>query len=94
MDSAGRHRAVQLHADLERLLRNKTSVLRGMTLTVFHQLVAEARDQHQSDPVVSEAALRATEAVEADPSDPMAPAIQVQEALVVVGQLMALPLVG
>lgn len=81
-----------MHADLERLLRSKgVPYLRGMSLAAYGQLVADANDQHPDDPVIQEAALRATEASESDAMDPLAPKVEVQEALVVVGQLMALP---
>lgn len=92
MDHAGRHQAVQLHADLERLLRAKKVVLTGMTLSIYSELLKTACDQHPSHAVLQEAALRASEALEADSSDPFAPSVQVQEALVVAGQLIALPL--
>lgn len=92
MNRPGRNRAVQMHADLERLLRTKSFYLRGMSLTAYGQLVADANDQHPGDPVVQEAARRAIEASESDGTDPLAPQVEVQEALVVVGQLMALPL--
>jgi hypothetical protein len=92
MDQAGRRRAVQLHADLERLVRAKTHFLRGMSLLAYTQLLADGNDQHSGDPVLLEAAKRAHEASEADSSDPLAPMVETQEALVVVGQLIALPL--
>lgn len=92
MDRTGHHRAVQLHADLERLLRAKRVFVTGMSLSIYSELLQTACDQHPSEGVLQEAALRAGEALGADESDPLAPRVEVQEALVVVGQLIALPL--
>lgn len=94
MDRPGRSRAVQLHADLERLLRTKTFYLSGMSLAVYGQLLADANEQHQADPVLQVAGQRAKEALEADASDPLAPKVEIQEAMVIVGQLIALPILG
>ena len=91
MNPADKRRATQMHADLDRLLKNKTPLLRGMSLAAYCQLVSDANDQHPGDSVVEEAARRATEALQADATDPFAPSVEIQEALVVVGQLMALP---
>ena len=91
MDRRGQRLAVQLHADLERLLRGKVVWLSGMTLTVYRQLVKDAVDLHKGNPVLAEALARAEDASGADPDDPLSSRIEVQEALVVVGQLMALP---
>lgn len=63
-----------------------------MSLSIYCELLRAACDQHPSEAVLQEAAARAGEPLEADESDPLAPKVEIQEALVVVGQLIALPL--
>lgn len=82
---------MQLHADLERLLRAKSTYLTGMSLAVYAQLLHIACDEHSGDAVLQEALLQATEALAADDSDPLAPKVEIPDALVVAGQLVALP---